>query len=88
MTSNKPGPPRPTVRALELDGTINLYDSASQQAAVLNGSASDIWRLMDGERTVEEIVAVLAAAYRVDPDTIRPQVAHAVVDLAGFLASP
>ena len=85
MINDRPGSPRPTVRVLELDGTVNLYDSASQQAAVLNGPASDIWRLLDGARTVEEIVGELAAAYQVEPDEIRPQVVQAVADLAGFL---
>ena len=77
-----------SARVTPPDGTgtrVGLYDSASQQAAVLNGPASDIWRLLDGARTVEEIVGELAAAYQVEPDEIRPQVVQAVADLAGFL---
>lgn len=83
------GPPRSTVQALELDGDISLYDSATSQALVLNATASDVWRLLDGEHTVDEIVALLAAAYGVDVASIRPDVVRIIGELtsAGLLAS-
>jgi 2-keto-3-deoxy-L-rhamnonate aldolase RhmA len=83
------GPPRPTVQALELDGDISLYDSATSQALVLNATASDVWRLLDGEHTVNEIVELLAAAYTVDSASIRPDVVRIIAELttAGLLGS-
>jgi Coenzyme PQQ synthesis protein D (PqqD) len=83
------GPPRATVQALELDGDISLYDSATSQALVLNTTASDVWRLLDGEHTMDEVVGLLAAAYAVDTASIRPDVVRIVGELttAGLLAS-
>jgi hypothetical protein len=83
------GPPRPTVQVLELDGDISLYDRATSQALLLNATASDVWRLLDGEHTVDEIVDLLAAAYGTDPAAIRPDVVRTVAELgaAGLLGS-
>jgi hypothetical protein len=82
------GRPRESVRALELDGDISLYDPAGQQAVVLNSTASDVWRLLDGEHSLEEVVGLLAAAYGIDPDAIRSDVVRTVATLteAGFLS--
>jgi 2-keto-3-deoxy-L-rhamnonate aldolase RhmA len=81
------GPPRPSVRALELDGDISLYDSATSQALVLNTTASDVWRLLDGEHTLDEVVELLATAYAVDGSMIRPDVVRIIGELttAGLL---
>jgi hypothetical protein len=76
------GPPRPTVQALELDGDISLYDSATSRALMLNGTASDVWRLLDGEHTLDEIVELLATAYQVSSMSIRSDVVRAVDELA------
>jgi hypothetical protein len=83
------GPPRPTVQALELDGDISLYDSATSQALVLNATASDVWRLLDGDHTVDEIVELIATAYLVSGALIRPDVVRIIDELtaAGLLAS-
>jgi hypothetical protein len=88
-TSGTVGPPRSTVQALERDGDISLYDSATSQALVLNTTASDVWRLLDGEHTVDEIVKLLATAYSVDSASIRPDVVRIIGELttAGLLAS-
>lgn len=81
------GPPLGTVRALELDGNISLYDSASDQALVLNTTASDVWRLLDGEHDFAGVVADLGAKYAVSPDRIQRDVARAVAILRPFLAA-
>ena len=75
------------MRALEVDGDISLYDRVSQRALLLNGTASAIWRLADGAYTVDELVEELAAAYRVEPATIRVDVERTLGELtgAGFL---
>ncbi len=53
----------------------------------MNGTASDIWRLADGEHSLDDLVGLLAAAYQVDAAAIRPEVERTVRDLveAGFL---
>lgn len=87
MVSDRLGPPTAGIRELELDGDISLYDPRTQNAAVLNTTASDVWRLLDGEHSLDEIVELLAAAYGVQVDAIRPDVERTVGELldSGFL---
>ena len=60
----------PTVTGEELGDDLSLFDSASGKAVALNGTARDIWELVDGEASVADVVATLAAAYRVEPEAI------------------
>lgn len=87
MSARRIGPPPESVRALEVDGDISLYDRSSQRALMLNGTASAIWRLADGERTLDEVIAELASSYHADAGAIRTDVERTVRDLvdAGFL---
>jgi hypothetical protein len=73
------------VRTLELDGNLSLYDSATGQAAVLNGTASDVWRLLDGEHDFDAVVGQLASAYNIAADQIRGDVERAIATLTEFL---
>lgn len=73
--------PDPSVREMEIDGEITLFHSVTQTALVLNGTASDVWRLLDGERTAEDIAGLLDSAYDADPDTLRAGVESAVAQL-------
>ena len=88
MEVDRLGPPAADVRALELDGDISLYDARTQSAAVLNGTASDVWRLLDGDHTLDEVVRLLATAYGKQPEAIRADVERVVAELAeaGFLS--
>jgi hypothetical protein len=54
---------------------------------MLNETASDIWRLADGEHDLDGLVRLLAEAYGVDGAAIRPEVEEAVATLRveGFL---
>lgn len=72
---------------MELDGDISLYHPGTGQALVLNATASDIWRLLDGEHSVPRIVELLAGAYGTDPEAIRADVLRVIEDLTehGFL---
>ena len=51
----------PTVSSEELGDELSLFDSASGTAVALNGTARDIWSLVDGEATFDEVVATLAS---------------------------
>lgn len=84
------GPAASGVTEVELDGRVCLYAPDQQQMVFLNETASDVWRLADGERTVDEIVAVLAASYGTDPEAIADDVRAAIArfDEAGVLAAP
>ncbi len=81
------GPPAEHVLETEVAGDISLYDAQTEKVLVLNGTASDIWRLCDGEQTVDQIVSLLAQAYGVSEDSIRPQVLETIETLVseGFL---
>jgi len=66
------------VLVTEIDGDLALYDAERNEVHVLNVSAGDIWRLLDGERDLDEIVALIAEAYSADPDDVRTHVAGAI----------
>ena len=80
----------PTVSSQELGDDLSLFDSASGTAMALNGTASDIWSLVDGEATFDEVVETLARAYRVEPEAIEADVRAALDRLvgAGFVIRP
>ena len=75
------GPPSDSVIETEVGGDVSLYDPSSERVVVLNATASDIWRLCDGEQTLDEIVEMLARAYSVRADDIRPQVEETIATL-------
>jgi len=85
--------PRPPTRIApvveeELDDDVCVYLPATNQAMVLNRTAADVWRLLDGQTSVETIITALAHAYSVDADDIRADVLAVVDDLRsrGFLS--
>jgi Coenzyme PQQ synthesis protein D (PqqD) len=77
----------PTVIGEELGEDVSLFDSASGKAVALNGTARDIWALVDGRASVDDVVATLAKAYRVDPEDIEGDVRAALERLVseGFI---
>jgi hypothetical protein len=81
------GPPPSHILETEVEGEISLYDPHSESVLVLNQTASDVWRLSDGEHTLEEMVRLLAVAYQVRPENIRTDVEKAVRNITeqGFL---
>jgi hypothetical protein len=67
----------------EIDGDISLYHPRTEQVVVLNGTASDVWRLCDGERSVEEVAALLASSYGLaDAEGIIPEVSNTISQFA------
>ncbi|HJQ76388.1 MAG TPA: PqqD family protein [Acidimicrobiia bacterium] len=86
--NDRVGPPAQQVLETELDGEISLYNPATEQVTILNGTASDVWLLCDGEHTVEEITELLASSYEVDEKEIRDDVISTIERLydSGLLA--
>ena len=84
------GPPSPSVIETDVKGDISLYDASQERVLVLNGTASDVWLLCDGEQTVGRIVELIAAAYGRDPATIREEVESTIHQFVeeGFLPAP
>lgn len=58
-----------------IEGELLLYHSAQTKALYLNPSAATIWGLCNGQRTLKEIVDLIAESY---PDS-RPTVAEDVL---------
>ena len=84
------GPPADGVVAREVGGCFALLCPDNSQAIVLNATASDVWRLADGDLTLERIVDLLARAYRVPPEMIGVEVERTVAALEdhGLLVRP
>jgi hypothetical protein len=74
----KIGPPLAHILETEIDDEISLYDPLTEQVVVLNNTASDVWRLSDGEADLGEIARLLAAAYGVEVDQIRAEVEETI----------
>jgi len=55
----------------ELDGEVVLLVSEEQKLLGLNSVAGRIWQLADGNRTVDEIVGILAREFDGAEDAIR-----------------
>ena len=81
------GPPPLHVIETEIRGDISLYDAQNERVLVLNGTASDVWRLCDGEQTADDIVQLLAKAYKVPAQQITLDVRRTIRQLIeeGFL---
>jgi len=75
--------PDPHVHEMEIDGEVTLLHRETQTALVLNDTAGDVWRLLDGRRTVSEIVDTLCAAYGTERDIVRAGVESALRSFEG-----
>jgi hypothetical protein len=62
------------------DGECLLYDPARDQASALNRTATEIWRLCDGTRSIAAIARVLGERYGVDQGALLEDVLLAVSD--------
>ena len=82
------GPPPAHILETEIGGEISLYDPQTDSVLVLNETASDVWRLSDGEHTLDEMIELLAGAYGTDAKSIRSDVEQAVRTIIdeGFLS--
>ena len=47
----------------EMDGELLLYHQGTRKSIHLNESAAVVWKLCDSQRTVQQIIDVLAEAY-------------------------
>jgi hypothetical protein len=70
MTTERRPRRRPGYRLEEIDNELLLFHPASTQILYCNETASLIWRLCDGERTVQEITALLIDAFPDAADSI------------------
>jgi hypothetical protein len=69
----------------EMDDELLVYDLERNRAHSLNAGATVVWRLCNGERTVEAINIAAAEALGVEPDMTMVQEALRHLDRAGLL---
>lgn len=74
-------PCRRTVEAFASDGESLLYSAARDEASALNRTATEIWELCDGTKTIGAIAQALGRRYGVDEAHLLPDVAAAVAAL-------
>ena len=65
---------KPDYRLETLDGEMLLYHSGDTKIIYCNQTASLVWQLCDGQRSVERITTLLRNAYPEADDTIADDV--------------
>ena len=67
--------PRPALlHELPETGEIALCDLGSERLVVLNPIGAAVWQLLDGQRSIEEIVALVSETLGVDAPRVRADV--------------
>jgi len=77
-----------TLFAQEVDGEMVLLDMASENYYGLDEVGTEIWRILNEGKTLEETVAELLEIYEVDETTLRQDLERFVTHLTehGLLA--
>jgi len=70
--------PNAQFRVENIDGETLLYHVGETRTVYLNDTASLIWNLCDGTRTIDDIVELLEESYPDAAGQIRPDVQSAV----------
>ena len=82
MADSLIGPALPGVNSLDVDGRIVALPPGGPEVMFFNDTASAVWRLADGTRTLEQLVAELADAYGVEAAAIADDVQRVLADFA------
>lgn len=72
------------VSTATFEGETVLYDSVRCRPFLLNVSAAAVWGMVDGTRTLAEIVTAVAAQFGADPALVEPDVRAAVADFTAL----
>lgn len=80
--------PSPSVVSYPLDEELVVFDEATQEGFILNGTAAQIWTLADGSRTQESLARQIARSYGIPYREARDDVDELIGGLrqAGLLA--
>ena len=73
--------PSPDYRLAALDNEILLYHPTRTRMLHLNASASVVWQLCDGRRTIADITTLLQEAFPGDPEGVGRDVEAALGEL-------
>ena len=64
-----------------VDDELCLYRRGSTEVALLNRTAAEIWELVDGVQTADEIAVLLARSYEQDVYAVSIEVRGVLTDL-------
>lgn len=67
----------------DVQGEIYILGDDGRTLRILNGTASALWKLCDGERSVEDLVSALADEYSIDPETARADTLEFLATIRG-----
>ena len=83
-TPLEPARPRRVGRVAryEIDGEVVLFDPKRNRVHNLNLTASVIWELCDGTRTVEELAEDMACLFEVEVAVVHSDVKRTVTDFS------
>lgn len=90
MDAPKLGPPGTDCTAVELDGRVSVHCARTREVQLLDLNATAVWRLLDGTRSLDDVVAALATAYDIaDLEALRSDVQLVIAQFvkAGLLRS-
>jgi hypothetical protein len=74
----------PTVVSRLLDQEMVLVHPVQGKVRVLNPVGARVWELIDGRRTLNEIIQVIAAEYQVDAARVEVEVPAFCQDLTQY----
>ena len=64
------------------DGTMTIVSPVTDKIITINSAACEIWEMLDGKKTVSEIISIFGDRHRTDNDFPgEKQVAEDVVDI-------
>jgi hypothetical protein len=66
----------------KIEGEMVVLQADAGELIGLNPVGARVWELIDGARTVEEIIAAVAAEFRVAPDRVAPDVEAFLAELS------
>lgn len=66
----------------DMDGELLLYHPPSAVTLHLDGPSAVVWQLIDGERCLGEIIAIVEEAYPQQANQIAEDVARVISDLS------
>lgn len=69
---------QPGAEDSSLNGDVVVLDAGGRMVRALNPTAARVWQLLDGQRSVREICATLAAEFDAGADAVE-------ADVVGFL---
>ena len=71
------------LRVQRFEGEILLFDGGNATGILLNETASLVWLLCDGERSVSDIIEYLRGSYPLEAERLLSDVADAIDLLSG-----